>query len=579
MKKLSTTLALLVLPVVMMAQGLHKDIDVESSVTPSKREATRISVLPSVSLPPLKPLQLSFSDQVYTTRVPSLISVLDPVAWNPRPFGADSRGYLDLGIGAPLLQGAVSAGYRPIATDLTSLSVWGQYDGDVYRRSDITWHDHTATAGAKITHKLNRSTTLGGGLFYTYGFHDMPGYWGSFSQCSSRLGVNAALEGNHGALSYRGELGYSRFGFCNPHWSDSALAEMREENAEASAKVKGTTQNLFTADLGASLQMGEHSYLGLDMDISLLTTSAHAIATIPYSGLYQSNVGSIKRGLVELHPSYSYRGESASAVIGAEIDFAKNCGGAVKVAPEVTLAWHGLQYLAAEVKLHGGSTLNTLASLYEVTPLINPQLAYSRTHAPYIIDGKVAFGPFLGAIVQLFGGYAKANDWLMPVGSDLETAGGMAFEALNISGYRFGVGIGYDNGSTLSFSARWQHAPGKWKKAWLDCRDRARNVVEASLKVRPVEKLSLDIDYELRSGRCIYGYIDDPGQLLGLTYYPLERRGLGTVSNLSLGATYSLTRDFSAFARGQNLLSRRSLMLGDRPAQGINFMAGVELKF
>lgn len=579
MKKLSITLSLIALPIVMMAQGLHKDIDVERSVTPSKREATRISVLPSATLPPLKPLQLQFSDQVYTSRVPSLIRVLDPVAWNPRPYGADSRGYLDLGLGTPLMQGALSAGYRPIATEATSLSVWGQYDGDIYRHAGVTWHDHTATAGAEVTHRLNSDLSLGGRLFYTYGFHDMPGYWGRFSQGASRIGARVAVDGSHGALSYRGALGYSRFGFCNPHWSDQALAGIREYNPEATAGVKGTSQNLYTLDLDGSLQMGERSYLGLGMDFSLLCTSAHAVPVIPFSGIYQSNLGSIKRCLVALHPSYSYKGESATAIIGAEIDFAKNCGGAVKVAPEVTLAWHGIQYLAAEVKVHGGSSLNTLSSLYEISPLLNPQFAYSRSHTPYIIDGKVAFGPFLGATAELFGGYAKANDWLMPTASAFIGAGGLAFDALNVSGYRFGVGIGYDNGSTLGLSARWQHTPGSWKKAWLECHDRARNMLTASLTFRPVNRLKIDVDYELRSGRCIYGYVDDPGELLGFTYYPSERQSLGTISDLSVGASYSISRSFSAFVRGQNLLSRRSLMLGDRPSQGLNFLAGVALKF
>ncbi|MDE6377215.1 MAG: hypothetical protein K2K72_00550, partial [Duncaniella sp.] len=507
------------------------------------------------------------------------ISVLDPVAWNTRPYGADSRGYLDLGIGGPLMQGALSAGYRPIATDATSLSIWGQYDGDIYRRAAITWHDHTATAGANVTHRLNPNLAIGGRLYYTYGFHDMPGSWGRFSQGLSSLGLSAGVDGSYGSLSYKGAFGYSRFGFCNPHWSDSALAEMREVAPEATSKVSGTSQNLYPLDLDGSLQMGEKSYLGLGIDMSLLCTAAHSVPAIPYSDISQSDLGSIKRALVALHPSYSYRGEAVTATFGVEIDFAKNCGGAIKAAPEVTLAWHGLQYLAAEVRMHGGSTLNTLSSLYALTPYINPQMAYSRSHAPCVVDAKIAFGPFLGASVELFGGYAKANDWLMPVASTLMSAGGLTFDPLNVSGYRFGVGIGYDNGTTLSFSARWQHTPGEWKKAWLDCRDRARNVVSASLGVRPVSRLKIDVDYELRSGRSIYGYNPVPGELLGLTYYPVERRGLGVVSDLSLGATYTISRSFSAFVRAQNLLSRRSLELGDRPAQGFNALAGVALKF
>ena len=167
---------------------------------------------------------------------------------------------------------------------------------------------------------------------------------------------------------------------------------------------------------------------------------------------------------------------------------------------------------------------------------------------------------------------------LMPVMSDY-MAGGLTMQAVNITGYRYGVRLGYDNGKTLSISASWQHSPGEWKKAWLDCRDRARNVVNASMSLRPISRLKVDVDYELRTGRCIYGYDPEPDQLLGLTYYPLERRGLGAVSDLSAGATYILSGQLSVFARAQNILSRHALLLGDRPAQGFNVLAGAALKF
>lgn len=580
MKKLSIIISLLALPTLLAAQGLHKDIDVEQSITPVKRDASRINVLPTVSLPLLSRPQLSYSDWAGEVRVNPQIRVLDPVAWNPRPYGASSRGYVDLAIGSPLMQGGISAGYRPISTDATAVSLWGQYDGDVYRRLSTTWHDQTATLGVDASHRLSSSLRLGGSAFYTYGYHDMPGEWGRFSEGSSRVCARLYVDGSHSALDYQASLGYQRFGFCNPHWSGSALRTLREEedNPSLDGKIHGTGENLYTMTLGGSLQMAENSWLKLGIDARLLAVSNHATALAPYCDLYMSYKGHSTRALVTLRPAYRFGNEKASATIGAAIDLSKNLGSTVKIAPDVTLAWHGIQYLAAEIKAHGGSTLNTLAELYQISPLLNPTIAYSRSHAPYIIDGKVAFGPFLGATLTLFGGYGRANDLLMPVAAGYETPG-LVMEPLRVSGYRYGLSLGYDNGATIAFSASWQHSPSERKKAWLDCTDRASDIVGAKLSVRPISKIKVDIDYELRSGRCLYGYSTDPEQVMGLSYYPSERIPLGTVSDLSAGVDYRFSEPMTLFARAQNILSRRSLLLGGRPVQGFNILAGVALKF
>ena len=66
------------------AQDLHKDITVEQEITPSRREASRIAVLPTVTLSPVRAASLSYSNKVVTTRVPNTFSVLDPVAWGDK---------------------------------------------------------------------------------------------------------------------------------------------------------------------------------------------------------------------------------------------------------------------------------------------------------------------------------------------------------------------------------------------------------------------------------------------------------------------------------------------------------------
>ena len=83
---------------------------------------------------------------------------------------------------------------------------------------------------------------------------------------------------------------------------------------------------------------------------------------------------------------------------------------------------------------------------------MNGSLAYRPSHMPYAFDAKVAFGPFFGGTIELFGGYAKADDQLMPVAGGIYPAGGV-WESVDIKGYGYVARIGYDKGRTFAVSA------------------------------------------------------------------------------------------------------------------------------
>ncbi|MDE5650512.1 MAG: hypothetical protein K2I35_05830, partial [Duncaniella sp.] len=76
------------------AQGLHKEITVEQQIVPKKRDASRITVLPTVTLPPIQPVRLSFSDRVVTSRPASTITTLEPVAFGDKLYTSPYRGYV-----------------------------------------------------------------------------------------------------------------------------------------------------------------------------------------------------------------------------------------------------------------------------------------------------------------------------------------------------------------------------------------------------------------------------------------------------------------------------------------------------
>lgn len=555
------------------AQDLHKDINVEQAITPTKRDASRISILPTVTLPPIQAATLNYSNKVVTTRVPNSFTTLDPVAWGDKLYTSPYCGYFNLGVGMPVLIGDISAGYRILDSDKTRLSIWGQYNGDLYKREHTTWHDHTASLGIDLHQAVGRKAFLDGGLDYTYGFHDMPGDDGRFSQSTSRVNLTANLSAEHSGLSYLAGIRLQHFGFYNPHFPGEEPSIDDPYNG-----YEPVRQNLVGVTFGGKLETGSSSHIGMNIDADFLATGKHYVAGVPFLEENAVHMPSQTSGLITLNPYYELHNSSATLRIGADVDFSIKSGKTIHFSPNVTLAWHGSQVFGAELKFHGGSHLNTLSSLYDITPYMNGSIAYRQSHIPYAIDGKIAFGPFFGGSVEIFGGYAKANNWLMPIVSGIYPAGAV-WEGVDVEGYLYGIRLGYDSGKAIAASASYEGAPGKWDRAYYEWRDRARHVINAELKIRPIEKLLLTIGYEFRAGRSCYIYLDEPEQIGGLETYPCEKVSLGVVGDLRVGAGYALTDRFTVFARGENLLARKSIYIGGRPMQSTNAMIGASLKF
>ena len=592
----------------LFGQGLHKEINVEQEIVPVKRDAARITILPTLQLPPVSRPQLAFSNRVVTTRVPNSITTLEPVAYGENLFSSPYRGYVALGLGTPLFNGALSAGYCILNTDRTRLSAWGQYDGDIYTRKvdgeKQYWRDHTASLGLDLHQAVGKKSFLNVGTDYTYGYHTIPTSWDSFSQSISRFNLSALFSSRSQSLDWSAALRYRHFGFYNvdapqlmriiasyPGTEFPIRPFVPGVSTEIQFPSTGETevypidggnpvrQNLFGASLTGKLSFGENTTLSLDADADFLHTNGHRTPLYPYTDLDNVTVkGSKTSGLISLTPHLDCSSQTLRARIGAKIDLSVNSGRVFHIAPEASVAWTPSQIVGFEVKARGGSELNSVASLYDITPYLNSSMAYSQSHIPYAFDGRVTIGPFLGANLEFFGGYAKANDWLMPVSGD-GYLGGAVFDRVDLSAWHVGAALGYEYRKILSARISYETAPHSYDHSFYEWRDRARHVVDASLKVRPIEPLQLTLGWQFRAGRRDYFMTDNLSSPSDIALYTPQARSLGCVSNLSLGASYTVSEPLTIFVRGENLLNRHYLHIGDRYSQGINFLIGASLKF
>lgn len=563
------------------AQGLHKEITVEQQIVPKKRDASRITVLPTVTLPPIQPVRLTFSDRVVTSRPASTITTLEPVAFGDKLYTSPYRGYVALGV-FPLFNADLSAGYRLMDTDKTRLSLWGQYNGDVYRENikaasgdtKLYWRDHTAAIGADLHQAVGSTSFLDAELNYTYGYHNMPAGLSTYSESTNKVNAGITFNSNAEGLMYAAGLNYQHFGFGDPSLPSSY------QNTQDTHFYLPVKQNLIGGRLSALLPTGESSHIGIDGDARILMTSEHNIPLYPYIDEY-GYAESRTTGLISVTPHYLYSTPTVTARLGAKVDFTLKDGKVLHISPDVTLAWTPSQVIGLELRAHGGSTLNSLAELYDVTPYINGSFFYSQSHIPYAFDGRVTLGPFLGASLEFFGGYAKADKWLMPVGADLNV-GGQVFDPVDLSGWHLGAAIGYSYRKTATVRLSYETAPNDYDNAYYEWRDRAKHVVNADLSLRPLKPLLVTLNWEFRAGRRTYDFsylnYDETGSP-DLNLYNLDARSLKAVSTVNIGVGYEYSDRLTVFARGENLLNRHYIHLGDRRSQGITALVGAALKF
>lgn len=582
----------LLLPLVPVAAGaqtqaptLHKDIEVEQKSTPTRRDATRITLLPTVTLPAISDTPLTYSNRVVQAPVPNVISTLAPAAWTDPDTDPDRRGYVVAGVFPIYFNADVSAGYRFVDNDRTRLSAWGQYDGSAYRSGRYTsghkamWHDHQLSLGADLRQAVGSKSTLDAAVSYTWGRADQ---WQQpmVARMSRTVNIGAldlGFASRAGALGYNASLRVERLGFNHLRW-DGTLAPAGED---APNILDPLHQTLFRLGGEATIAAGQKSDFTVGLDLDLLNTAPHNSVCPPYTFNSMTPRGGDTDGLLRLNPRWVGRTDNVTVTLGAEVGIAFTSGTDFIFNPDVSLAWTPTQIFGIELKAGGGSTLNPVSELYgSVTRWLNPTVAYGHSHVPYDLQGQLTFGPFLNTTIEVTAGYARANDWLMPVDWSYMTPGGAVFRSLDVKGHRFGIALGYDNGRTLSAKVRWTTAPSAEEKAYYEWRDRARNVVEAALRVRPLSHVTVNAGFELRSGRAIYAYAPVPDETLpGILVYPSGRVSLGTVANLSLGASLECTRSLTLFVTGQNLLSRTWMEIGPRPSQGINALVGASYRF
>lgn len=557
------------------AQELSKEITIDKDIVPELKESNRLNVTPQIPPLTIKSTKLNYNDKAKATVVPPAITTLEPAENVDTIELSKYRGYAMVGY-FPVYNLDLSAGYRFIDKKDMKLNAWLQYNGKSYDAemrdgSELSFNDHELKLNADYAQQIDAKTILSASAQYSFNSFSCP-WIDDYTQSVNRFDVDGLWQSAVEGLKYNVGVGYSYFGYDK----DAVYDNMLYQNAGSAFDAVKEHSGYLKA--GASLATDEKSQMALDFGAVIIHDNHLTIPawTLSNGGIitgYRNNP-SYNHSILTLTPHFDTKIENVSAKIGVQFDYQIDIDNEFNISPDVCLDWAPSSIISAYAHITGGVYQNSMSSIFDVSHYFVPSMAYQNSKIPYIIDAGINVGPLKNATLELFGGYAKANDWYMPAIINGENV----MNEVDLGGWHIGVAASYNYKDIAKVRASYESVPQSYDNGYYLWRDRAKYVVKALATVTPIAPLDITLDYEYRGSRCAYNQsIINIDNVIALPTY--DKVSLGHVSNLSLGGLYRFTDQLSFFVRLENLLNHKYDMLYDIPSQGFAGLVGASYKF
>lgn len=532
------------LPAIAFAQDLNTQITVDHEVVPEERAATRLRLLPKLSLPKVDVTRLPVASRFVQAELSPFINPLGPTEYLTQAREYPWRGYAMLGFG-PVYNLDASLGYRFVDTRELSVDGFLQFNGMSYTRgyaglpefmgdyTDKACFRRQAVLGGANSSWTTAAGALNASVMYQYQGYTFP-----------------ILQLQQPPVTEHNNIDASR-AKVNLQWASKVKDFDYTVGADYSMVYLGkgnATNNRGILSAGGKWHSSSKSVVGVDLRFSLDNS-----ALVGY------------KGILHILPRYSFSVSTFKVGVGVDVDIKTgNCpaSNTLLVAPDLNLVWQPSAFFNIWGKISGRMDDNFRGAILNEQPYL---LADFDAGISRIYDGELGLtvGPFRGFALQLFGGYTIAQDWYMPA---IET-GYMA--PMDVKGFRWGASVSYDWRRFLSIGARLDMAQsprGDYECGYALWRDHAKLNLTTNVVVRPIDKLEIGLNYHLRSGR---------EKTLGAD----RNLNLRNISNLSASVNYNITPQWSAFVRGENLLNKNWYLGPAVPCQGIMGMIGASYKF
>lgn len=550
-------------------QTMVKEVSGIRDFNPEKRQATRIDASPSIITPNSdapKPLFSSTLMEVNVTPSFTPFSLIPDNPIYPRP---SKKGYAVLGY-FPKGDIDLSAGYRIIDKQALNAGVWAQLNRNFYHGqfpdSDDKYRITTTdvATGANLAWQARDHGVLTSSLTYTYGHFNYPlGNVSPSSQSVNNFTFNGQWDGRAGeSFRYGASASISRFSYSNAIIPEGFSIDAND--------TKPLAETCWRTDAYATFKCSRK--VAVSLNVNYQQTSLNRFY---FNDSFQDKLlagPSINKGVLSVTPRVSFNGKKMNGYLGFNMAFATQDASGSKIGLATAWNWLLSNYFSINANVESRPQINSLEQLYHINRYASP---LSTTGISYIpVDLRLSFNmlSFKGFSLSAGIGFSHADNWVTPTIID----GMQAFEITDLSTGLFFAKAAYRYGETFDIETSVTSATGDDSdKGYYLWADRAKTVVNASMNWRPFRFLSIAVGYQYRAGRKItsYSLLDDS------TVNDCRFLNLNDVSNLMLGARWTINDTFGVYGRVEGITQGKYLLVSGLPGQRLRPLLGVSVKF
>ena len=518
---------------------LERTVVVENQYNPTVMDASKINVLPKVEEPSVPKSNIDY------------VTSLRPVsAWNYQSMGlmpreqvvdAIYRGWFRAGYGT---HGNVDvkAGYEGYVGSKDRLGVAASLDGWNGELAGLNEEDWTSRLydtrlGLDYRHSFRKTDLALGGYYRSQVFNylypllaEAPA--GKQHQTMANAHIGLASTNQDMAVQFSGEIGMNYFKQKYPAGV--------EAGSETNFYAKG---DVLTPFLGQSF--------GLALD---LNTYSYAM------GEMKNNTS------LEMNPYYKMEYGDWRFRVGAHLDWWSGAENQMNVSPDLNVELNFLDSYVLYAQAGGGRENKSLMELTDVTP-------YWALAQPYLLPTYVTLDAQLGLKASpangwwfnLTGGYQMREDDLFFGVADEK--GMTAAFAQADSKVAFGAAeLKYDYKDLFDCTLKATYYHWDLSKP----KEQDDQVKQITLALKPELEVNAEVGMKPMSGlRVNVGY-----------EYVKRCEGLyDPISNLYLGADYALLKNLSVYGQIRNLMNKEYVRADAYPAQKMNALVGLSLRF
>ena len=509
---------------------LVRTVVVENEYNPIVMDASKINVLPKVEEPTVPKAHIDYATSIR----PMASWKFERMQPMVRDWQTDTprRGYLHAGYGN---RGNIDArlGYLWDISSKDRLNMEASlngWNGERKGLNDATWNSrmYQTKIGADYKHVFKSVDFTLGGDFQSKVYNSLVAR--KQHQMLADVYVGMASSDWNKPIHFTGEVGWEFFKQKYP----VHLHESGETNLYAQANVWKLRNE--GERYGMAVRFDNYAYTFSEMK------NAFALDVNPY---------------------YILRNDDWSVRLGAHIDWWGGNDSKLYVSPDVNVSYHVADKYVLFAKAEGG---RQTYSLYELSQ-ISPYWSGNRI-VPTYVTLNAALGlkasPINGLWLHVSGGYQIREKDLCLVSPIMDAHFVMSNSDV-MGGTKVSYGtaeLKYDYKDLLAMSLKGTYYNWEWEDTdddELPLSLKPKLELDASMGVKVMEGLKANVGYE---------YVKRCNDVNG-----------DPVNNLYFGADYGLLRNLNLFAKVNNLLNKEYIGADAYPAQKLNFLAGLSLRF